>query len=339
MPVPFGESVTARVYLGPEGTVRGLEHIVAGARNHGVTAHDIDRIVQHLHGEIASWRKGRAAGRRQRYLYIRPRRTVPGSSHIPGVRHAGRSGDDRSVDNVNLIAEDNRAMLESCGEPIGHRGRRGHPSPVGTVFGRPHDIRRGCGSAGCTADHVDIAPRHNRSMVPAWREMIGYGKAVARRFSLVGRLNGDPLGGARAGHFIIDFPTETHRAGGGIQGDRAGIAGGFDNGVCYTRGDRSRAQEQFVGEGLGGTAVGGEEYSGPADFGVLEGEPHCRRINGCRGIDPYRRIAGSRQLFFVKVELPVEVEHLPGGFQIGYQGVDDSGFQGPEGRANLVGAG
>ena len=52
--------------------------------------------------------------------------------------------------------------------------------------------------------------------------MIGHGKAVARRFALIGRLDGYPFGGARAGHVIMGGPAETHRAGGGIQGDRAG---------------------------------------------------------------------------------------------------------------------
>ena len=111
----------------------------------------------------------------------------------------------------------------------------------------------------------------------------------------MGRLNGYPLGGARAGHFIIDFPAETHCAGGGIQGDRAGAASGFGNGVCYARGKGGCDQPGGDGEGLGGAAVGAEEHLGFADRGIIEGEPHCRRINGCRRIDRYRRIAGYRR--------------------------------------------
>ena len=152
--------------------------------------------------------------------------------------------------------------------------------------------------------------------------MIGYGEGVARGFALVGRLNGYPLGGARAGHFIIDFSAETHRAGGGIQCDRAGVAGGLGNGVCYARGKGGCAQPGGDGEGLGGAAVGAEEHLGFADRGIIEGEPHCRRINGCRGIDRYRRIDCCRRI---------------AGYRRGRGfagGEDDGGAEGAGGRSS-----
>ena len=89
--------------------------------------------------------------------------------------------------------------------------------------------------------------------------MIGYGESIARGFALVGRLNGYPLGGARAGHFIIDFPTETHRAGGGIQGDRAGVADGCADTVANARTKRGTVGPQGIGEPLGGVAVGAHQ--------------------------------------------------------------------------------
>ena len=65
-------------------------------------------------------------------------------------------------------------MLESCGEPIGRRGRRRALSPVGTVFGRPHDIRHGCGCVGSAADHVDRVPEHRRAVaVPSGESLRG----------------------------------------------------------------------------------------------------------------------------------------------------------------------
>ena len=78
------------------------------------------------------------------------------------------------------------------------------------------------------------------------------------------------------------------------------------------------AQPGGDGEGLGGAAVGAEEHFGFADLGILEGEPHCRRINGCRRIHRYRRIAGYRR----------------GGGLAG--GEDDGGAEGAGGRREYL---
>ena len=100
--------------------------------------------------------------------------------------------------------------------------------------------------------------------------------------SLEGRLNGYPLGGARAGNFIIDGPAETHRAGGGIQGDRAGVAGGCADTVANARAKRGTVGPQGIGEPLGGIAVGvpvgADQLLWFAHRGLIEGERYCLSI-------------------------------------------------------------